>query len=89
MNRTVYSSVGEAMPLAFTGDDPRAYVIVGCIMGSLFMIVCIAVLSCVCRSEACMYFCNRQRVAVVVPEPIHVVIVPEENDRSEIYNVRD
>jgi hypothetical protein len=89
MNRTVYSSVGEAIPAAFTGDDPRAYIIIGCIMGSLFMIVCIAVLSCVCRSEACMYICTRQRVAVVVPEPVRVVIVPAENDRSEVYKVRD
>jgi hypothetical protein len=90
MNRTVYSSVGEVAPLAFTGDDPRAYIIIGCIMGIILICLCFALCSCLCNRDWCLCAIIENRsVAVVVPEPINVVIVPVKNDRNEVYKIRE
>lgn len=80
MNRTIYSSVGKIAPLEFTGDDPRAYIIIGCIMGMLLLVLCCAVFICCMRSEWCDCMINmRHRIAVIAPEPAVVIVVPNDD----------
>lgn len=80
MNSTIYSSVGKIAPLEFTGDDPRAYIIIGCIMGMLLLVLCCAVFICCMRSEWCDCMINmRHSIAVIAPEPVVVIVVPNDD----------
>ncbi len=79
MNSTTYSSVGKIAPLEFTGDDPRAYIIIGCIMGMLLLVLCCALFIACMRSEWCdCMISRRHRIAVIVPEPVEVIVVPND-----------
>jgi len=84
MNTTKYSSVGVVAPREFTGDDPRAYITMGVIFGFLLFIICISLISTLLRWKC---YGGSARVAVVVTEPIRVVVVSSEVQRSDLYRV--